>query len=152
MKKYLIELVIAAIIIVGITSLVEGNNKHNSSKATPVSQMKPKTVTSEELVKAYQENGVNADDKYKDKPLEFQGKVKTVTQSTVFGFDVVVEAGAFVEGNEFETTNAIVNVDKDTAKKIQSGQTYTFTAKGDGATVLDGGWVSILSFKDGHVK
>ena len=37
------------------------------------------------------------------------------------------------------------------AKQLTSGQTYTFQAKGDGATISDG-WVMSLDFIDGVVK
>ena len=109
-----------------------------------------KVVTFEQMVKDYLANGVAADETYKGKKLEFTGTVKTITSGTFGGSDIEVAAGNFTD-NQFQETTARINVSSEVAKKLTSGQAYTFVAKGDGAIVTDG-WVMTLNFTGGIVK
>ncbi|CAM3186033.1 DUF3290 family protein [Lactococcus hircilactis] len=117
-----------------------------SSNTTQVKQ-----VTFEQLVNAYKANGASADDSYKGKMLEFQGKVTKVTKAVFTGSDVTLDAGNFTE-NQFMNTTATINMPNDEAKKLTSGQTYTFQAKLNDATIMDSGWVQNLSFSKGTIK
>lgn len=126
----------------------------SSSKKEEKKSEKPKEtatpVTFQQMVNDYLANGVTADEKYKDKLLEFQGKVKKITSGTFGGSDVEIEAGNFTD-NQFMDTTAIVNVSDATAKTLVAGQTYTFVAKGSSAMILDS-YVSHINFTDGKVK
>lgn len=162
MKKFLLgalAIIIIVISIVGLSSNSGGNRDRDKNTPTQASPTKPTTkkvegkpVSFEDMVTAYSTNGVTADDTYQGKWLEVQGTIKTVTQGVMSGYDVIIEAGAFVPDNDFEKTDAIISVDKETVTKVVSGQHYTFIAKGTGATVLDDKWVSSLTFKDGKLK
>lgn len=165
MKKFLLGALAIIIIVISIVGLSSnsggsgGNGDKDKNTSTQAKPTKPSTqkvegrpVSFEDMVTAYSTNGVTADDTYQGKWLEVQGTVKTVTQGVMSGYDVVIEAGAFVPDNDFEKTDAIISVDKETATKVVSGQHYTFIAKGTGATVLDDKWVSSLTFKDGKLK
>ena len=122
----------------------------SESKKQEVAQATP--VTFEQMVTDYKANGSAADGKYKNKELQFSGKVTKITDGIISGSDITIEAGKFTD-NEYMETTATVNIkDKEVAKTLVSGQEYTFTAKGTGAVVLDGGWVSNLTFKDGSIK
>lgn len=164
MKKFLLGLLAVLIIMISIIGLSSGygqDNKQVSTKQTsqlkkPAPPKKEKIeaqpVSFEDMALAYATNGVVADETYQGKWLEIQGTIKTVTQGVMSGYDIVIEAGAFVPDNDFEKTDVIISVDKDTATKVVAGQEYTFIAKGTGATVLDDKWVSALTFKDGQLK
>lgn len=114
-----------------------------SASATP--------VTFEEIVKAYQANGAAADDTYKGKVLEFQGTVSKVAKGIFTGTDVTIDAGNFTD-NQFMNTTATINMPNDIAKKLTSGQAYTFQAKLNDATIMDSGWVQNLSMSKGTIK
>jgi len=139
----------------------QSSTKKDETKVTSKSSSeKPKAssksvsatpVTFEEIVKAYQANGAAADDTYKGKVLEFQGTVSKVTKAVFSGTDVTIDAGNFTD-NQFMDTTATVNMPNDIAKKLVSGQTYTFQAKLNDATVMDSGWVQNLSLSKGTIK
>lgn len=143
------------------TSVATTENKKDETKVTSKSSSsKPKAssktasatpVTFEELVKAYQTNGAAADDKYKGKVLEFQGTVSKVAKSVFTGTDVTIDAGNFTD-NQFMNTTVTVNMPDAIAKKLTSGQTYTFQAKLNDATIMDSGWVQNLSMSKGIIK
>ena len=144
---------IVIIFVVVIGSQASSNNGSNSS-SNGTSKTFTKSITTvsfEQMVKDYLSNGSNADDTYKSKELEFEGTVSKITDGVISGVDVEIDAGNFTD-NQFMNTSAIVNVSKDVAKQLQSGQSYTFIAKGNGALVLDGNWVSTLNFNDGKIK
>lgn len=153
--------IIVVILIVGIGSALGGGSKDKSGTSTPKSssskiktaESKKETATPisfEQMNKDYVSNGAAADDKYKGKLLEFQGKVSSVTANPIKGTDVTIEAGNFTD-NQFQDTKAKVNVNDEMAKQLTSGQTYTFQAKGDGVMMSDG-WVMYLDFNNGVVK
>lgn len=173
-KKPLIILISGFLLFVIGVSIPSSSNSQESKKteasthastteskiASKSSSAKPKVssksvsatpVTFEEIVKAYQTNGTAADDTYKGKVLEFQGKVSKVTKAIFTGTDVTIDAGNFTD-NQFMNTNATVNMPNDIAKKLTSGQTYTFQAKLNDATIMDSGWVENLTFSKGTVK
>ena len=129
-----------------ITSKSSSSKPKASSKTVSVTP-----VTFEELVKAYQANGAAADDTYKGKILEFQGTVSKVTKGIFTGTDVTIDAGNFTD-NQFMNTTATINMPNDIAKKLTSGQTYTFQAKLNDATIMDSGWVQNLSMSKGTTK
>lgn len=143
------------------TSVSSTENKKDETKVTSKSSSsKPKAssktvsatpVTFEELVKAYQTNGAAADDTYKGKILEFQGTVSKVAKGIFTGTDVTIDAGNFTD-NQFMDTTATINMPNDIAKKLTSGQTYTFQAKLNDATIMDSGWVQNLSMSKGTIK
>ena len=127
-------------------------SKSSSSKPKASSKTVSATpVTFEELVKAYQTNGAAADDTYKGKILEFQGTVSKVAKGIFTGTDVTIDAGNFTD-NQFMNTTATINMPNDIAKKLTSGQTYTFQAKLNDATIMDSGWVQNLSMSKGTIK
>jgi hypothetical protein len=107
-------------------------------------------VTFEQMVNDYLANGVTADEKYDGKLLSFSGAVVKITAATFGGSEVHIEAGNFTD-NEFMNTTAVVKISDDDAKKLVTGQVYTFEAKGSGAFILTD-YVSTLDFKDGKVK
>jgi hypothetical protein len=154
-KKVWFWIIVVVIVVIGAVNSGGSKNKtasNNPSTKTSVSKAPTSTpVTFKDMVAAYTANGVNADDQFKGKMLEFTGTVKTITAGVLGGSDVTIDAGAFVADNDMETTSATVNVSSDTAKKLTAGQSYTFIAKGAGATVSDG-WVMTLNFTDGTVK
>ena len=158
-KKWWFWLIVV-IIIVGAVGGGKGSSSKDDSKSETkttakkqeVKKQEATQVTFEQMVTDYKSNGSAADDKYKGKELEFTGKVTKITDGILGGSDVTIEAGKFTE-NEFMETTATVNIeDKEVAKTLVSGQEYTFAAKGTGAVVLDSGWVSNLTFKDGSIK
>ena len=127
-------------------------SKSSSSKPKASSKTVSATpVTFEELVKAYQANGAAADDTYKGKVLEFQGTVSKVAKGIFTGTDVTIDAGNFTD-NQFMNTTATINMPNDIAKKLTSGQAYTFQAKLNDATIMDSGWVQNLSMSKGTIK
>lgn len=127
-------------------------SKSSSSKPKASSKTVSATpVTFEELVKAYQANGAAADDTYKGKVLEFQGTVSKVSKAVFTGTDVTIDAGNFTD-NQFMNTTVTINMPNDIAKKLTSGQTYTFQAKLNDATIMDSGWVQNLSMSKGTIK
>lgn len=127
-------------------------SKSSSSKPKASSKTVSATpVTFEELVKAYQANGAAADDTYKGKVLEFQGTVSKVAKAVFTGTDVTIDAGNFTD-NQFMNTTVTINMPNDIAKKLTSGQTYTFQAKLNDATIMDSGWVQNLSMSKGTIK
>lgn len=153
--------IVVVVLVVGIGSAVGGGgdakDKGTSSKASSSAAKKSENkkesatpVTFEEMNKDYVANGSTADDKYKGKLLEFQGKVTSVAANPIKGTDVTIDAGNFTD-NQFQDTKAKVNVDDEVAKKLTSGQTYTFQAKGDGVMMSDG-WVMYLNFNKGTIK
>ncbi|MGY3710208.1 OB-fold protein [Lactococcus lactis subsp. lactis] len=143
------------------TSVSTADTKKDETKVTSKSSSsKPKAssksvsatpVTFEELVKAYQANGAAADDTYKGKVLEFQGTVSKVAKAVFTGTDVTIDAGNFTD-NQFMNTTVTINMPNDIAKKLTSGQTYTFQAKLNDATIMDSGWVQNLSMSKGTIK
>lgn len=153
--------IVAVIAVAVIGSALGGEDEGKSGTSTSTSSSskiktaEPKKETAtpvsfEQMIKDYLSNGAAADDKYKGKLLEFQGKVSSVTANPIKGTDVTIDAGNFTD-NQFEDTEAIVNMNKEIAKQLTSGQTYTFQAKGDGVTMSDG-WVMSLEFNNGVVK
>lgn len=153
--------IVVVVLVVGIGSALGGGGKDKdgndntkaSSSKIKTAESKKETATPvsfEEMNKDYVANGAAADDKYKGKLLEFQGKVSSVAANPIKGTDVTIEAGNFTD-NQFQDTKAKVNVDDEMAKKLTSGQTYTFQAKGDGVMMSDG-WVMYLNFSNGIVK
>lgn len=127
-------------------------SKSSSSKPKASSKTVSATpVTFEELVKAYQANGAAADDTYKGKVLEFQGTVSKVAKAVFTGTDVTIDAGNFTD-NQFMNTTVTINMPNDIAKKLTSGQAYTFQAKLNDATIMDSGWVQNLSMSKGTIK
>lgn len=153
-KKWWFWLIVI-IIVAGAAGGGKGSSSKNDSKTetkTTTKKQEVTRVTFEQMVNDYKSNGSSADDKYKGKELEFTGKVTKITDGIVSGSDVTIEAGKFTE-NEFMETTATVNIkDKEVAKTLVSGQDCTFVAKGDGAVVMDGGWVSNLAFENGSIK
>ena len=160
-KKWWFWLIIV-IIVIGALGGGKGktdktNNKKDDKVESKVESKKQEApqavqVTFEQMVTDYKANGSAADEKYKNKELGFTGKVTKITDGVISGSDVTIEAGKFTD-NEYMETTATVNIkDKEVAKTLVSGQEYAFTAKGTGAVVLDGGWVSNLTFKDGSIK
>lgn len=127
------------------------SKKEEVKKESKPKQQEATQVTFEQLIHAYKENGTTADDNYKGKRLEFQGKVTKITKGTFGGSDVTVDAGNFTD-NQFMDTSAVINMSDDSAKKIVSEQTYTFQAKLTRASVMDSGWVSRIDFSKGEVK
>lgn len=159
-KKWWFWLIVVIIVFAAATSGKTKNETSgtsqtkNATTATKSSkEEKQATATTfQEIVEAYKANGKSADDKYKGKLLEFSGTVSKITAGSFGGSDITIDAGNFTD-NEFQTTSATVNIkDDNVAKELATGQSYTFVAKGNGAIVLDGGWVSNLTFKDGNVK
>ncbi|KSU21980.1 OB-fold protein [Lactococcus lactis] len=153
--------VVVVIVVAVIGSAIGGGGKDKSGTSTSTSSSskiktaEPKKETAtpisfEQMNKDYVSNGAAADDKYKGKLLEFQGKVSSVTANPIKGTDVTIEAGNFTD-NQFQDTKAKVNVNDEMAKQLTSGQTYTFQAKGDGVMMSDG-WVMYLDFNNGVVK
>ena len=153
--------IVVVIVVAVIGSAIGGGGKDKSGTSTSTSSSskiktaEPKKETAtpisfEQMNKDYVSNGAAADDKYKGKLLEFQGKVSSVTANPIKGTDVTIEAGNFTD-NQFQDTKAKVNVNDEMAKQLTSGQTYTFQAKGDGVTMSDG-WVMSLEFNNGVVK
>lgn len=141
---------------VSTTETKKEEAKTTSKSSTPKPKASSKSVsatpvTFEEIVKAYQANGAAADDTYKGKVLEFQGTVSKVAKGIFTGTDVTIDAGNFTD-NQFMNTTATVNMPNDIAKKLTSGQTYTFQAKLNDATIMDSGWVQNLSMSKGTIK
>ena len=157
---WIVVVIVVAVIGSALGGGDEGTSGTSTSTSSTSSSSKIKTaepkketatpISFEQMNKDYVSNGAAADDKYKGKLLEFQGKVSSVTANPIEGTDVTIEAGNFTD-NQFEDTEAIVNMNKEMAKQLTSGQTYTFQAKGDGVTMSDG-WVMSLEFNNGVVK
>jgi energy-coupling factor transporter transmembrane protein EcfT len=133
-----------------ISKSSEEKTKESSTKKVEKPKETATPVTFEQMVNDYLANGVTADEKYDGKLLQFSGTVTKITAATFGGSEVHIEAGNFTD-NEFMNTTAVVKVSDDDAKKLVTGQVYTFEAKGSGAFILTD-YVSTLDFKDGKVK
>ena len=159
---WIVVVIVVAVIGSALGGGGESGTSTSTSSSSKIKTAEPKEETAEpkeetatpisfeQMIKDYLSNGAAADDKYKGKLLEFQGKVSSVTANPFEGTDVTIEAGKFTD-NEFEDTEVIVNMNHEMAKQLTSGQTYTFQAKGDGVTMSDG-WVMSLEFNNGVVK
>ena len=145
-------LLISTALLTGCSELGDQSQKPNkaSSETTQQSsseapEIKITPVTFQQMVADYLANGVAADEKYKGQALEFEGTVKSITANPLGGSNVNIEAGNYTD-NPFMKTNAVIAFSDENAKKLVSGQSYKFTAIGNGAVIMDG-WVNTLNFQ-----
>ncbi len=90
-------------------------------------------VTSAVLSKAYSENEVSADAKYKDKLIEVSGKIVSVDNGT-FDNEIIVRLS---DGQyDFSGPNCYMKEsERDKALAMKKGQSVTLIGKGDSATI-----------------
>lgn len=90
-------------------------------------------VTSAVLSKAYSENEVSADAKYKDKPIEVSGKIVSVDNGT-FDNEIIVRLS---DGQyDFSGPNCYMKEsERDKALSMKKGRSVTLIGKGDSATL-----------------
>ncbi|MDN5628384.1 MAG: hypothetical protein L0G38_02295 [Lactococcus sp.] len=145
-------LIISTTLLAGCSELGDQSQKSNNSSSettqqssSEVPEVKIVPVTFQQMVADYLANGVAADEKYKGKVLEFEGTIKSITANPLGGSNINIEAGNFTD-NPFMKTNAVIAFSDENAKKLVSGQSYKFTAIGNGAVIMDS-WVNTLNFQ-----
>ncbi|MDG6136552.1 OB-fold putative lipoprotein [Lactococcus petauri] len=145
-------LIISTTLLAGCSELGDQSQKSNNSSSETTQQssseapeVKIVPVTFQQMVADYLANGVAADEKYKGKVLEFEGTIKSITANPLGGSNINIEAGNFTD-NPFMKTNAVIAFSDENAKKLVSGQSYKFTAIGNGAVIMDN-WVNTLNFQ-----
>ena len=105
------------------------NTVSNSANANETIAEKPIKLNAKELTKAYEENELAADEKYKDKTLAVTGKVSNIAETfgsitvSLDGHNLVVSV--MCSFDEAEKENVI---------KLKKGQQVTLIGKGDGMT------------------
>lgn len=124
---------IGVILVLGCTDTSKPSTKTDQTsssednKADP--EEKPVEITAKDLTKAYEENELAADGKYRDKTLAVSGKISSIAETLG---NVTVS----LEGH-----NGIVTVmcsfeedQKANVMKLKKGQNVTLIGKGDGST------------------
>lgn len=151
-KKWWV-ITIAVIIVLGaIGSAGEDNKKvvdnqtattpaptEETKKSEPDKVAKPENTTPEVVVtsavlsKAYSENEVSADAKYKDKLIEVSGKIVSVDNGT-FDNEIIVRLS---DGQyDFSGPHCYMKEsERDKALAMKKGQAVTLIGKGDSATI-----------------
>ena len=113
---------------------VEEAKKSEPEKVTKPENTTPEVVvTSVALSKAYSENEVSADAKYKDKLIEVSGKIVSVDNGT-FDNEIIVRLS---DGQyDFSGPNCYMKEsERDKALAMKKGQSVTLIGKGDSATL-----------------
>jgi len=140
MKNLLLILVILGFVLgCGSSS---GNNSSaptNSRESTPTQAAQGNgttaseavaviTVSARDLVKAYKENELAADEKYQGKKLSVSGKVSNIAT-------VLCTIQVDLEGRDFVTVKCVFPDErKSDVAKLKTGQTATLLGTGDGMT------------------
>lgn len=133
MKNLILILAIFGALILGCSAPQNSpktETKTNETKASPaaVPDEKPIEIKAADLVKAYKENELAADDKFKDKKLQVTGRVQNIA-------DTLGSLTVSLTGQSFVTVMCRLSADsKDAAKKLKTGQTVTIIGTGDGMT------------------
>ncbi|TXH06872.1 MAG: hypothetical protein E6Q06_04615 [Candidatus Moraniibacteriota bacterium] len=110
-----------------------------TKKAEPEKVMEPEKITPEVVVtsaalsKAYSENEVSADAKYKDKLIEVSGKVVSIDNGT-FDNEIIIRLS---DGQyDFNGLHCYMKEsERDKALTMKKGQTVTLIGKGNSATI-----------------
>lgn len=127
MKKCLLGLFSIALVACGGAEQGQGSNSSSTEAAKPVEYIK---VTANELLKAYKENEVSANQKYQGKPLEVSGKIDSIEAGLADKPYVVLKAGG-----EFEFVQPQAHFNEDEINKVanlKKGQAITLLCEGDG--------------------
>lgn len=128
MKNLLIVLSLLLFVGLACDAPKESDSK-SSSEETTTSEEKPIGISAEDLTKAYDENELSADKKYKGKTLEVSGRIENIA-------DTLGNVTVSLKGH-----NAVVSVmcsfeesEKDSVANLKKGQKTTLIGKGDGYT------------------
>jgi tRNA_anti-like len=112
------------------TNTNQGNisqRQTNSTTKEPETQIE---LTSKALTKAYEENEIAADEKYKNKLIKVSGKITDIAE-TLGNVTVQLEGHKFLQNVmcSFEES------EKGNVAKLKKGQQTTFVGRGDGKTL-----------------
>lgn len=98
----------------------------NTEKLTEIQQRKDNTISASNLVQAYVENEVRADENYKNKSFYVEGNVTDIKK------DILDKIYVTLEGSEMFREVQCYFDNKETASKIEKGMRVTFYGKCDG--------------------
>lgn len=103
------------------------NVQSNSPTAAAEPQIE---VTAKVLTKAYDENELAADGKYKDKTIKVSGKIKEIAETLG---NVTVQ----LEGHDFlrDVMCSFEESERNNVAKLKKGQQMTMVGRGDGMTL-----------------
>ncbi len=111
-----------------------GCGKIETEKPKTVSNEPPVAVSATDITKAYSENEIAADEKYRNKNLEISGKLTEVSE-TFGSFQADLEG--FKDANGINLISVKCSFDesqKSALSKLKKGSTATFQGTGDGLT------------------
>lgn len=127
MKKFFkwVLIIIVAIIVLAVVfgNKDKSNNSSNSSESSQQAvQQPPIKVSAKELAKAYKDNEVGANKKYKDHNLLVTGTIDAIHANISDKAVVVFKIGSY----EFNSPQAsITDEDQDKASNLKKGSTLT---------------------------
>jgi uncharacterized protein (DUF1330 family) len=105
-----------------------GSSGAPAAAASQTPEAPPVKVTARELVKAYKENELAADQRFGDRWLEISGKIDDISE-------VVGQLIISLEGSEFtNVTCTFPESQKASLMQLKAGQTRAFICRNDGMT------------------
>jgi hypothetical protein len=110
------------------TTPTSGNQANTSSETQAPAEVPPIVVSAKDLVKAYKENELAADEKYRGKKLQVAGKITGIAS-------VLSSIQVDLQGKDFVTVKCSFPEErKAEVAKLKNGQNVTLLGTGDGMT------------------